>query len=137
MKQKHADDSPVTKKELTEVLKDYPTKKDLAKVLSDYPTKKDLAEVLNNYPTKKDLDERFSKFHKAFSAEMDHKFLLFEERIEQAFSVFTSRIITLIDPLLKELETRDQDRELTTAQTKSIKEDIADLKKRVTKLEHS
>ncbi|MBI5451972.1 hypothetical protein HY945_00760 [Candidatus Gottesmanbacteria bacterium] len=104
MKQKIKNTSPVTKEELTEILQDY--------------------------PTKKDLDERFSKFYNAFNAETDHKLLSMEERLNTKLSAFSNRILTAIDPLLKEIETRREDREIAAAEMREVKI-------RLTKLEQS
>ena len=48
-------DIMVTKQDLTEALKDYPTKQDLKDALGNHPTKQDLKDALGNYPTKQDL----------------------------------------------------------------------------------
>lgn len=93
-------------------------------------TKEDLTEVLKDYPTKNDLSNTLNASFEAFRQENAYQFQLMREDLHNDLSKFTSVIITAIDPLLKEMETRQQDRELTTAQ-------IEDLKKRVTKLEHS
>ncbi len=48
--------------------------------------------------------------------------------MDDRFRTFESRIITLIDPILREIETRQEDRLLTTTQ-------LADHENRITKLE--
>lgn len=100
-------------------------------------TKDELINVLQDYPSKKDLGECFTKFHIAFSAEMDHKFQISEEKWGMRFNAFADRILTAIDPLLQELETRQQDREIGTAQMEEVKSRIGNHEKRITKLEHS
>jgi hypothetical protein len=104
MKQKIDNNTPVTKIELTEILKDY--------------------------PTKTDLDERFVKFQNAFHTKIDHKFIMMMGKFDEKFSKFANLMLTAIDPLIKDLETRREDREIATAQMREVKE-------RLTKLEHS
>lgn len=147
MKKMTQDDLPVTKKELKEVLKEYPTKADLKQELSQYATKEDLKNelskyatkkelkkelkiALENYPTKDELSDRLEKSFAAFRKENDHQFALMREEMHTTISQFTNRILTAIDPLLRELETRQQDRELAAAQMRNFEE-------RLTKLEHS
>ena len=150
MKQKLDDTSPVTKKELTGILHDYPTKEDLKKELSNYPTKEDLKNVENNLKKElKDseervedrLDKNFTKrlldSQNAFRLELQHQFLMQDKRWERRFTDFESRLITLIDPLLKDLETRNQERALAAAQMTTVQGDISNLDKRVTKLENT
>ena len=134
-----------TKDDLKNVLKNYPTKDDLSKELkkelkkelSNYPTKDDLKNVLKNYPTKNDLGNRLLASQKVFRIEMQHEFSVMEEKIMDKMSKFTSLILTAIDPLLKELETRQQDREISTAQINNIEGQIDNHEKRISKLEHS
>lgn len=117
------------------------TKDDLKKELSNYPTKQDLKNELSNYPTKQDLNnelnERFSTFHNALSIEMDYKFKIMREDISRDISKFTNLIFTTFDPLLKELETRRQDREIAAAQMEDTNIRINDHEKRITNLENS
>lgn len=121
MTQKSFDNSPVTKKELKEILKSYPSKKYLKE----------------NYPTKDDLSERLNDSFEAFRQETNYNFQMMMDRMDEKFSKFTNQILLAIDPLLKELETRQQDREIATAEMRGVKTEITNLKKRVTKLEHS
>jgi len=44
-----------------------------------------------------------------------------EERLAQKISKFSNLILTTIDPLLKELETRQEDRELAAEQTAQMR----------------
>ena len=126
-----------TKEDLRKELSNYPTKEDLKNVLSNYPTKEDLRKELSNYPTKDDLDNRFLENQKAFRIEMRYEFSVMEEKLLNKMSKFTNLILTAIDPLLRELETRQQDREIATAQIKNIEEQIDNHEKRISKLEHS
>ena len=100
-------------------------------------TKEELAEILKDYPTTKNLDDRLSKFYNAFNAEIDHKFTMMREDLRTEMSKFTNLILTAIDPLLKALETRRENREIGTAQIKRVEDDVEDLKIRIAKLEHS
>jgi hypothetical protein len=120
--------NPVTEKKLREILKDYPTEEKLRKILKDYPTKKDLDNILN---------KRLTDSQNAFRIENDYKFNLMREEFRAEFSKFANLILTAIDPLLKELETRQQDRELTTAQIEEVRARINDHEKRINKLERS
>ena len=117
MKQKINNTSPVTKAELTEVLQ-------------EYPTKKDLKDILSNYPTKDELAERLNASFAAFRQENIHNFQMMMERFDETFSKFTNLILATIDPLVKDLEIRREDREIAVAEMK-------DVKKRLTKLEQS
>lgn len=118
MKQKTNNQSPVTKEELTEILKDYPTKNDFGKF-------------------EEKISKRLNASFEAFRQENNHNFQMMMDRFEERFSKFTNLILTAIDPLLKEIETRREDREIGTAQIKRIEDDVEDLKVRVSKLEHS
>ena len=100
-------------------------------------TKDDLTEVLQEYPTKEDLDQRLTASHNAFRNEIDFKFQSMKEDIKAEFSKFTNLILTTFDPLLQELETRQQDREIATAQTEEIRSLLDNHEKRILKLEHS
>jgi hypothetical protein len=113
------------------------TKDDLQAVLTKYPTKKDLQEALKDYPTKKDLSETLNISFAAFRNEIGHMFTVQNEQWEQRFAAFASQMHTLIDPLVKEMETRQQDREIATAQYKELQRTDAYLDRRVTKLERA
>ncbi len=117
MKQKVNTSSPVTEDRLKDILKE---------------SEERLEEKLD-----KKFAERLEASQKAFRMEMRYEYSVMKEDISRDMSKFTNLILTAIDPLLKELETRQQDREIGTAQIKNIKGDVENLKKRVTKLEHS
>jgi hypothetical protein len=88
---------------------------------------------LNNLDKKitKRLDDSFE----AFRREINHQFEVQNELWERNFISFESRIITIIDPLLQEMKTRQQEREIAASQIKHVTDDVTDLQKRVTKLE--
>ncbi|MBA3724211.1 MAG: hypothetical protein H0W89_04990 [Candidatus Levybacteria bacterium] len=100
-------------------------------------TEKILKETLKDYPTKDELSTRLDKSFEAFRQENAYQFKLMREEIYEAMATFTNRVLTAIDPLLKNLEFRQQEREIAAAQMKNVTGDITDLQKRVTKLEHS
>lgn len=56
-------------------------------------------------------------------------------QIDEKLIDFRSFILTTVDPLLNELETRREDRELATKQTHEIKKRLDDHEKRLQKLE--
>ena len=93
-------------------------------------TKTELKEVLKDYPTKDELSERLEKSFAAFRVEMHYEMTNMEERLNEKISSFSNRILTAIDPLLRELETRQQDREIAAAQMRNFEE-------RLTKLEYA
>lgn len=98
-------------------------------------SKKELQEVLTDYPTKEELSQRLDKSFEAFRQENAHQFQLMKEELQASMSVFTNRILTAIDPLMKDLQTREQERAILAAQMKHTQDDVTDLQKRVTKLE--
>jgi hypothetical protein len=124
MKQKT--DTPVTKKEVTEILQDYPAKTDLKEELKHSEDR-----------SEKKFKKLLQKSIEAFRREMDHKLEIIDERWERRFTTFESRLVTLIDPLLQEIKTRQQEREVVAGQISRVEEDIDNLKKKVTKLEHA
>lgn len=101
MKQKAINTSPVTKEELKAILKDY--------------------------PTKTDLSERLNAGFEAFRQENNHNFQMMMDRFDERFSKFTNLILNAIDPLLKDLETRREDREIAAAEMRDIKARLAKL----------
>ena len=58
------------------------------------------------------------------------------DKFEKKLSNHTSLVLTTVDPLLKELETRRQDRELAAEHDRRINKKIYDHDKRIKKLEH-
>jgi hypothetical protein len=105
-------------------------------------TKQDLKRLQENIDTKfTEQDDKFTKkldaSLKAFRNEINHMFQVQDERWERRFTAFESRLITVINPLLKELDTRQQERAIAATQIKHVNDDITDLQKRVTKLETS
>lgn len=99
----------------------------------DYATKEDLHELERKFDEK--LTKRLNDSFEAFRQENAHKLQMMKEELQATMSTFTNRILTAIDPLIKDLQTREQERAILTAQMKHAQDDIADLQKRVTKLE--
>jgi len=145
MKHKATTDIPVTKADIDRLEK--ATKTDIGRLQADIDGMDKKFEELEKRMDKKfeeqdkkfdeKLDRRFTAFENAFRAEMDHKFEMFKEEIHEMMSGFTNRILTAIDPLLQELETRQQDRTLTTAQMSELRDITNDHETRIRKLEHS
>lgn len=86
-------------------------------------TRDDLKEVLkeelSNYPTKNELSQRLNVSFEVFRQENNHNFQMMMDRFDEKFSRFTNLILTAIDPLIKDLETRREDREIAAAQMMS------------------
>ncbi len=99
--------------------------------------KETLEETLKDYPTKDEFSKRLDASFEAFRQENAYQFKLMREELHETMSAFTNRIFTAIDPLMKDLEIRNQEREIAIAQMKHVTDDITNLQKRVTKLEHS
>lgn len=57
------------------------------------------------------------------------------DKFEKKLSKHTSLILTTVDPLLKELETRRQDREIAAGQTTRINDKLDNHEKRIKKIE--
>lgn len=113
-------------------------------------TKDELTYILKDYPTKDDLTQRLTAFQNAFRIEIRHEFSIMREEMSAYMSKFTDLIYTAIDPLLKELESRREDHEIGIAQLqvllpggrlqRSGSHDswkVDGENKRITKLEHS
>ncbi len=127
-----------------EDLKEFATKEDLKKFatkedLKSFATKEDLKRFATKeelHETEKRLEENLDKkigeriaaSQEVFRKEIDYRFAVMMEHMDDRFRTFESRIITLIDPILREIETRQEDRLLTTTQ-------LADHENRITKLE--
>lgn len=81
-------------------------------------TKKELLEILNNHPTKDELSERLDKSFEAFRQENAYQFQMMREELQTTMSTFTNRILTAMDPLMKNLQTREQESAILAAQMK-------------------
>jgi len=58
------------------------------------------------------------------------------EKFNEKLNKHTSLILTTVDPLLKELETRRQDREIAADQSIRVKQRLDNHEKRISKIEH-
>ena len=86
MKQKTTNNNPVTEEELKEVLKENPTKDGLTKRLVDS--------------------------QESFRKELHHQFEIQNENWEKRFNTLFNQINSIVDPLLQEIKTRQQEREI-------------------------
>lgn len=130
MKQKTNNKTPVTKEEVTDILKDYPTKKEVDEAFKN--SEKQIRQAFD-----KKLADRLIKNENAFRTEIQHEFSVMNEKWEQRFSKFTNLILTAIDPLIQDMKIRQQEREIAAGQVAEIRIDVNDHEKRIHKLEHS
>lgn len=84
---------------------------------------------------KRELNSTIDRLLQGIHREITFVVETVSEKFEQKLSKHTSLILTTVDPLLKELETRRQDRELASNQTARIKNQIDNHEKRIKKLE--
>lgn len=121
---------------------------DVSDILREYPTKSDLEKALEPYATKKDLQNLEKKIEKNMDVRLGDTETLFDiklklqkdevlQALDEKFTKFTDRLITTFDPLLKELETRQEDRAIAVQQNSEAKATIQNHEKRITKLEKS
>src|SRR5579862_7813734 len=108
MKQKTADKIQVTIQELKKTLKYYPAKEELKN--AEKRLRSELSEAARELEIKleKKFVDRMVAGQSASRAESDYKFSVMQADLEVKFSKFTNRILTAIDPLLKELKTRQE-----------------------------
>lgn len=92
--------------------------------------------VTKNY-FKKELNDTIDRLLQGIRREITFAVETVTEKLEQKLTKHTSLILTTVDPLLKELETRQQDRILSTDQSRRVTEKIDDHEKRLVKLEQT
>lgn len=85
--------------------------------------------------TIKGLDARFEALIKAFHNEMSFMAESIIDRVEKRIAESTSRVLSVIDPFLKELETSRQERTISSEQITKVQDTIDHHEKRITKLE--
>lgn len=68
-------------------------------------TKEELTDVLKDYPAKDDLNQRLTVSQNAFRTELEYRFQLMRDEIHAEFTQFKDLILNITDPLLKEIET--------------------------------
>ncbi len=129
MKQKTKNKAPVTKEEITDILKSYPSKRDV-----DATFKKSEEQIEKIFDQR--LAERLIKSQESFRKELAYRFEMQDEKWDRRLNKFANLILTSIDPPLRELETRQQEWEIVTGQIADVKNDIKNHEKRITKLEH-
>ncbi|KKQ28348.1 MAG: hypothetical protein US48_C0012G0001 [Candidatus Levybacteria bacterium GW2011_GWA2_37_36] len=108
--------------------------------------KNDSPQVLTKTYLDKALDERFGLYDKKMDGRFDRllqgirrEFTFAMETIAEKFdrklTKRTNLILTTVDPLLKELETRREDREIVPSQSAEIKDKIDNHEERIKILE--
>jgi hypothetical protein len=124
MKQKTDNKTPVTKDDFVKL------EKTLKKGF-----KKDLKNEFAIYDQK--LTNRLLDGHEAFRRELNYQFKIQNENWERRFNALLNQLHSIIDPLLQEIKTRQQGREIVVAQISDVRNTIDNHEKRIKKLEHS
>ncbi|HZE87582.1 MAG TPA: hypothetical protein VE090_05270, partial [Methylomirabilota bacterium] len=65
--------------------------------------------------TKDELSERLNASFEAFRQKNNHNFQMMMDKFDERFIKFSNLILTAIDPLIKDVETRREDGEIATA----------------------
>ena len=86
---------------------------------------------------KTELNDTIDRLLQGIRREITFSAETITEKLERKLTEHTSRILTTVDPLLKELETRRQDREIASEQSIRVAERIKDHEKRIGKLEQA
>ena|SRR3989344_4613375 len=84
---------------------------------------------------KKELNDTIDRLLQGIRREITFSAEMIAEKLDQKLTKQTSLILTTVDPLLKELETRQQDRILATEQSRRVTEKIDNHEKRIKTLE--
>ncbi len=108
-------------------------KKDLKEEFSKFPTKDELKKEIAKLSTKKDIEIT----EKSLQIDMKLALLSLERRLEGKISQTRDILLTTFDPLLKELEQRNQDRELASDQTAQLRSQLQDHEGRIQILEQA
>lgn len=87
---------------------------------------------LSEPATKKDLNELRDNLGE-FKDETRNEFVELRKENKQ----YRDQVLNRLDDVMKQLEDMREDKELGIYQTRELREDVDDLKKRVTKLEHT
>ncbi len=148
---------PVTQKDFESFLKRHMTTDEVNKMLSKYTTKEEFEKEINNYPTKKELKKALANYttngklrkfeehlgqklndsEKMFFALISLKFEEMNDHFANLLTKNNSRILTLVDPLLKELETRQQDRAIAAEQSIRVQASLDNHEHRLRIIEQS
>lgn len=81
--------------------------------------------------------KRYAALEKLMELKMNLRFEQEEEKTNGLINKFKDIILTAIDPLLQELETRRLDREIASDQMLKVRDEIDNHEKRIKKLEQS
>lgn len=84
---------------------------------------------------KEELDSFFDRFLKSIRREIIFVMETVEEKFDRKLTKHTNLILTTVDPLLKELETRREDREIASSQSAKIKDKVDNHEERIKILE--
>lgn len=88
------------------------------------------------FVTKTFFENSIDKFLQGIRREFTFAFEGVMEKFEQKLTKHTSLILTTVDPLLKELETRREDRVIAASQHSKLKNQVYNHEKRIQKIEH-
>lgn len=119
---------------------EHTTKNDLHQLEKRYTYAENRLDKIENRLDK--IDDRLKSIDK--NIDVSEKLLRMEIRMSsdstvrqilESISEFKSLILTTVDPLLKELEERREDRAVATYQTEELKQQVIDVQKRLSKLE--
>ncbi len=86
---------------------------------------------------KTELNDTIDRLLQGIRQEITFSAEVITEKLEQRLTKHTSLILTTVDPLLKELETRQQDREIASDQSMKVEKKLDNHEKRIQKLEHA
>lgn len=84
---------------------------------------------------KKELNSTIDRLLKGIRREITFVVETVSEKFEQKFTKHTSLILTTVDPLLKELGTRREDREIAASQHAKLKSQVDNHEKRIQQIE--
>ena len=152
MKQKVKNTNSITQQQLLNILKNLPTKNDMNERFNQQDLKieerfrkQDLRfdERFNQQETKLEtklgtiLEDKINKLEKLLLLRVDLRLAETEEKLLTNITKFKDLILTTVDPLLQELETRREDREIQTAWMQDIRNHLDDHEKKIKKLQMS
>lgn len=137
MKQKVTNKDFITNESLLKTLEYYPTKKELEAAKEKLRSEIMQAQVESNNKLDQKFIDRYVRSQAASRAESDYKFSLMREDMHRDMSKFTNMVLNALDPLIQDMQIRQEEREITAHQYSEVKNDVENLKKRVAKLEHS
>lgn len=82
-----------------------------------------------------EVDKKIGYAERALRVEIKFSTLTIGQEMDSNLKKLKDFLLTTFDPLLKELEDRRQDREISSSQTSAIRETVEDHETRITKLE--